>query len=90
MKLLLEPDELVCFREDLRGATIRCLRGAVWVTQAGDSRDRVLSPGDAYEVARKGTVQVWARGASQLQLLVPEPVPSVRLAWRSRRPCPCP
>jgi hypothetical protein len=45
---------------DLRGETIACLQGRLWVTQEGDLNDYVLYPGESFWITRPGTVIVQA------------------------------
>ena len=45
---------------DRRGDVIRCLFGALWVTQDGDMKDYVLEAGQEFWVTRSGTVIVQA------------------------------
>jgi hypothetical protein len=45
---------------DLRGETIACLQGRLWVTQEGDLNDYVIYPGESFWVTRPGTVVVQA------------------------------
>src|SRR4051794_7480881 len=47
---------------------IECLRGRLWVTQAGDARDIVLGEGETFSAARRGRVVVQALGDSRVGL----------------------
>ena len=47
-----------------RHCQVRCERGAVWVTQEGDARDRVLGPGQRLTLTRSGKVVISGRGES--------------------------
>jgi len=40
----------------MRYCRVTCLRGAAWVTVAGDARDRVLGPGQSLTLTRSGKV----------------------------------
>jgi len=42
------------------GPAVKCLEGAVWITQAGDPRDHILIAGDEFAVNRRGAVLVEA------------------------------
>ena len=42
------------------GSTLFCDTGILWVTQSGDRRDYVLTPGQTMTVTRKGKVLVEA------------------------------
>jgi len=50
----------VSYHEALGGQSIRCIRGALWVTQDGDPRDIILGPGERYEIDRPGGVVISA------------------------------
>jgi len=45
---------------DKPGSTLFCDAGILWVTQAGDRRDYVLTPGQEMTVTRKGKVLIEA------------------------------
>jgi len=49
--LELAPDEARRFTPRA-GTTVTMLRGHVWLTQEGDDLDRVLAPGDVFDLAR--------------------------------------
>ncbi len=46
--------------EGAKGRQITCLDGVVWITQANDARDVVLSRGQSFIVDRKGLTVVFA------------------------------
>lgn len=46
--------------EGAKGQQITCLAGLVWVTQANDSRDILLSKGQSFIVDRKGLTVAFA------------------------------
>lgn len=50
---------------------VTCARGAVWVTAVGDSRDRVLTPGQSVTYVRSGKVVITGRGETS----------EVRVCW---------
>ena len=52
---------------DRRGDVIRCLYGALWVTQEGDLKDYILDAGEDFWVTRSGTVIVQALDNSKFQ-----------------------
>lgn len=54
--------------DDAKGTTLRVTRGVVWLTQHHDSRDIVLTPGDAWTVERDGRTVLEAQAASTLCL----------------------
>ena len=43
-----------------RGARVRSLRGALWITQEGDREDHVVCPGGSFTVERDGVTLVSA------------------------------
>ncbi len=53
---------------DRRGTTIRCGRGAVWVTQPGDPVDHILSAGESWDVTRAGLVLVQGLSEAAVEL----------------------
>jgi Protein of unknown function (DUF2917) len=46
--------------EGAKGQQITCLDGVVWITQANDTRDIILSRGQSFIVDRKGLTVVFA------------------------------
>lgn len=56
-----------------RGPLVVCLKGVVWLTQAGDEQDYILGAGDWVTVRRRGTVLVEALRDAQ-----------VRISWTRR------
>lgn len=46
--------------ESAKGQQITCLDGVVWVTQANDNRDIILSRGQSFILDRKGLTVVFA------------------------------
>jgi hypothetical protein len=59
-QLVLLRRESLCRAHPAPASRMRCLRGIVWVTQEGDSMDRVLSAGDALALERRGKLLVHA------------------------------
>ena len=56
----LAPNELVKL-DGARGTTLRVTRGTLWVTLEDDTRDVVLSAGDAFTIDRGGLTLVEAQ-----------------------------
>jgi hypothetical protein len=56
----LRQSEIWQMTGDLRGETIVCLEGKLWVTQTGDPNDHILNAGDSFWVTRAGMVVVQA------------------------------
>jgi hypothetical protein len=51
---------------DGRGMSMRCLAGSLWVTQDGDPRDIVLTPGETFTLDRDGLAIVYATADAAL------------------------
>lgn len=82
MELLLNNQELLDLGEGLGGLRIACLAGHCWVTQTGDSRDRILRSGGTMTVDAPGRLIVTAMGPCRLTLVAPRALP-VRCALPS-------
>jgi hypothetical protein len=67
-QLRLRRRELVRARTRWRALTLTCLEGLVWVTQAGDPEDHMLSKGQVLTVARQGCVLVEAMRDARLRV----------------------
>lgn len=52
-------------RHDL---TVHCVDGQLWITQAGDGRDIVLTTGETFAPQPKGRVVIQALSDSRIQL----------------------
>lgn len=65
---------------DVRGASIRCRDGGLWITQDRDVRDIVLTPGETFVFDRDGPALVSALIGSSLELRSPTRVRSARQA----------
>ena len=69
---------------DALGTHVCCTRGGVWITQADDTRDIVLRPGEAFVLDRKGTAVISApRGATLRMEEAPE-APRAMRTWAER------
>ena len=51
------------------GRRVECVTGALWVTQDGDPRDIVLSPGDSFVFDQRGDALISALDDARLLLL---------------------
>jgi hypothetical protein len=58
--------------ENARGALVRCLEGALWITQHDDRADHVIAAGQAFRVDREGPVVVQATRAASLAIESPD------------------
>src|SRR3972149_1322912 len=78
----LRKGELWRLENDLRGLSVVCKEGMVWITQEGDLKDYVLAPGQRFVVARRGSVVVGACTDARLRVAPPielEPSPPNRV-----------
>ncbi|HJZ42378.1 MAG TPA: DUF2917 domain-containing protein [Hyphomicrobiaceae bacterium] len=69
--------------ENGKGTEVLCLQGAVWITQEGDPRDIVLSPGQSFVVDRRGVAVVYALKEAAITVGTPghvSPAPAPRRA----------
>ena len=58
--------------DDARGVLVRCLEGALWITQHDDQADHVIAAGQVFRVDRKGPVVVQATRAARLAIESPD------------------
>ncbi len=56
----------------VRGATIACDSGAVWITQAGDIRDYVISAGMNFTVPGEGSVAIQVMQDAGIAIRLPD------------------
>ncbi len=57
---------------DAAGREVTCLRGSVWLTMEGDSRDILLEPGTSFVVDRDGLTILAAQAPSEVTVSVPD------------------
>ena len=62
------PEGALWSTEPRRNRVVHCLAGQLWITQAGDDRDIVLSAGETFAPHPKGRVVIQALAESRLQL----------------------
>ena len=55
----LKPRELLPVENGV-GIEVKALRGNLWITQAGDAKDKVLGPGESFVIDRAGLTLVTA------------------------------
>lgn len=70
---------------DIRGATLRVTRGALWVTQQRDLQDIVLRVGDSWAVERDGDTVVEAQGDTTFRIVAPYDAAPIRLPATTAR-----
>jgi DUF2917 family protein len=68
---------------DPLGARVKCVRGALWITQDRDFEDHFLAANDALTLDRSGLALIHAQQESELVLF--EPAPRPRLGQRIAR-----
>ena len=51
------------------GLTVECVRGALWITQAGDERDVTLQAGEHFRLDRDGLAVVYGLEPAVFSLL---------------------
>jgi len=59
-KLHLNQSELLQFRKFTPGTELSCEKGILWITQSGDPRDYLLTPGNNMVIKRNGSILVEA------------------------------
>ncbi len=64
----LQVGELWRMRGDNRWCMIVCLQGEIWITQARDIRDYVLTAGETFIITQSGLVLVKAFQPSSIQV----------------------
>ena len=64
----LERKGLCRVRGRKHGPAVACLEGTVWITQAGDPRDHLLTAGEVFAVSRRGAVLVEAVRDARVQV----------------------
>ena len=68
MNCRMDRDEIMSFRRGLKGVTIRCEAGKIWVTVAGEGVDHILSAGEEVTLRRRGKAVVVAVELSSVLL----------------------
>jgi len=53
---------------DHRGQSIRCVKGTLWITQARDLKDYVLTNGETFQVNSRDSILVEAMQDSRLRI----------------------
>jgi hypothetical protein len=63
----LEGNAVLALRQTV-GALVRCIDGAVWITEEGDRNDYVLKTGQFHELSGEGRTLVQAMGGARVAL----------------------
>jgi hypothetical protein len=77
--------------DDGRGMLVRVMRGGVWVTEEGDTRDRFVTAGGRFRVASSGVTLISAMIPSAVALSSPyqhgfaRRIDLVRAGWLMRQ-----
>jgi hypothetical protein len=66
--------------DDSRGALVRVLTGALWITQDGDPNDHFAAAGEPFRISRGGATVVQALDESRF--VVEAPHAAALEAWR--------
>ena len=81
----LARDGLIAIR-DAAGTRVFCQSGSLWITQEGEVKDAVLSPGETLTIRNRGLTLITALQTSALALLERQsPAPGDALPHRHRR-----
>ncbi len=64
----MQENRLLSIRE--RGVIVCCVEGRIWITRDRDPVDRVLAPGESYEVVGARRVLIQALTAARVRLEV--------------------
>ena len=62
----MQENRLLSIRE--RGVIVSCVEGRIWITRDRDPVDRLLAPGEAYEVVGARRVLIQALTAARVRL----------------------
>lgn len=68
MDLLMQNRECLDLGKYVKGLRLTCRAGRCWLTQAGDSRDIILDPGDEFAAITNGRLIITAVAPSRLTL----------------------
>ena len=60
MEFIIHKREMVCIDGDARDLEVTSFSGVLWITQAGDPNDYILSAGEQFSISRKGRVTITA------------------------------
>jgi hypothetical protein len=75
MPVHLQPRELLPI-EDGAGLEVKCLRGNLWITQAGDAEDNIVHGGESFVLDRSGLSLVTALLGPALLIVQPGRIPA--------------
>jgi Protein of unknown function (DUF2917) len=64
--------------EDGAGLEVKCLRGNLWITQAGDTEDKIVHGGESFVLDRPGLSLVTALLGPALLIVQPGRIPAPR------------
>ena len=67
----LPADRFWRMNSDSRGKVVTCLKGMLWISQEGDHKDYVLTPGQEFVVTQRGLVVVQTLRDALMQVKLP-------------------
>ncbi|NNG00816.1 MAG: DUF2917 domain-containing protein [Desulfobacteraceae bacterium] len=76
----LEKNELIRLKSRRSGQSIVCVKGMVWITQLGDSGDRILNAGEQFHTTLPGLLLLEALSDAQIKVC-PERKAGIELPW---------
>jgi len=65
----LRENAILALNSEKRPPALRCAKGLVWITQEGDTRDRVLHAGNTWHPAANGKVTVTAMSDARVEMI---------------------
>ena len=60
MEITMNKGEIICIDGDARELEVTSFSGTLWITQAGDPNDYLISVGEKFRISRKGRVAITA------------------------------
>ena len=88
MQFLLPKNALFRIDGDARGLTLRCVKGALWITQPDDRVDHVLRQDMQFTIDREGRIAVWAVADAAFDFRESAAAPDASLFRLAFRPLP--
>lgn len=73
-KLHLEKNDFIRIKKLRPGMELTCEKGTLWVTQSGDYRDYLLTPGQNMKMKKRGRVLIEALRDVEFKISNPETI----------------